>query len=242
VFEAAFWGFVGGFALIVGAVVALRWDVPQRVIALVMGFGAGVIIAALAFDLTDEAFRLGGADAVTLGLAGGAVAFFAGDWVIDHFGGRDRKRSGGEQAGGSGTAIALGALLDGIPESVALGISLLAGGGVSVAFVVAVFLSNVPEALSASTGLRQAGHSPRWILSLWIAVAAASALAAGLGYVALGGASPDLVAFILAFAAGAMLVMLADTMMPEAFAHGGNVVGLVTVLGFTLSYLISTLE
>jgi ZIP family zinc transporter len=242
VLEAAFWGFVGGVALLVGAGIGLRIGASQRIIALVMAFGSGVLVSALAFELTDEAFQRGGTDAVALGLAAGALAFFAGDWVVDHRGGQDRKRSGGQQSEGSAGGIVVGAMLDGIPESVAIGVSLLEGGGVSVAVVVAVFLSNVPESLSAATGLRRAGHSPRWILGLWLGVAVISALAAGLGYAVLGDASANVIGFIQAFAAGAILTMLADTMMPEAFEGGGRVVGLATVLGFAIAFLLSTSE
>ena len=240
--EAAFWGFVGGFALLVGAVIGLRTHASQRVIALVMAFGAGVLVAALAFELTGEAFRRGGTDAVALGLAAGALAFFWGDWAVDRRGGHDRKRSGGQQSEGAAGGIVVGALLDGIPESVAIGVSLLEGGAVSAAVVVAVFLSNVPESLSAATGLRRAGHTPKWILGLWLGVAVLSALAAALGYALLGDASPNVIGFIQAFAAGAILTMLADTMMPEAFESGGRVVGLATVLGFAIAFLLSTAE
>jgi ZIP family zinc transporter len=242
VLEAAFWGFVGGAALLIGAVVGVRASTSQRTIGLVMAFGAGVLISALAFELTAESFDRGGTVTVGLGLAAGGLSFFAGDWVLDRRGGKHRKRSGGEQAGGAAGAIVLGALMDGIPESVAIGVSLLGGAGVGVATVAAVFLSNVPESLSAATGLRKAGHSERWILGLWLAVALVSALAAGIGYAVLGGASPSLIGFIQAFAAGAILTMLADTMMPESFQHGGNVVGLVTLLGFALAFLLSTAE
>lgn len=240
--EASFWGFVGGFALLVGAVAGLAFRASPRVIGLIMAFGAGVLISALTFELTDEAFRRGGTDAVALGLATGAIAFFVGDWVVDHRGGSDRKRSGGQQAAGSGAAIAVGAVLDGIPESVAIGVSLIDAGEVGAAVVAAVFLSNIPESLSAAAGLRRAGRSVGWILGLWLAVALVCALAAGLGYATLGDASPDLVGFIQAFAAGAILTMLADTMMPESFEHGGSVVGLVTVVGFALAFLLSTVE
>lgn len=239
---ATFWGAVGGISLLLGAVIGLTARPTQRIIGLVMAFGAGVLISALAFELTDEAYKQGGADAVAVGLAAGALAFFSADWVVDHRGGNHRKRSGGEQAGGSATAIVIGALLDGIPESVAIGVSLLGGGTVSAAVVAAVFLSNVPESLSAATGLKKAGHSTRWILGLWTAVVVISAVAAGLGYALLGGASANLTAGIQAFAAGAILTMLADTMMPESFEHGGSVVGLVTVAGFASAFLLSTLE
>jgi zinc transporter, ZIP family len=238
--EATFWGFVGGFALLIGAALGLLLGASQRLIGLVMAFGAGVLISALAFELTEEAFRRGGTDAVAVGLAVGGLAFFVGDWIVDHRGGNHRKRSGGEQAGGSGAAIVVGAMLDGIPESVAIGVSLLGGGSVGVAVVAAVFLSNVPESLSAASGLRKAGHSPTWILGLWLAVAVISAVAAGLGYAFLGDASANVIGFIQAFAAGAILTMLADTMMPESFEHGGSVVGLVTLAGFALAFLLST--
>jgi ZIP family zinc transporter len=240
--EAAFWGLVGGFALLVGGVIGLKLPASQRLIGLVMAFGAGVLISALSFELTDEAFRRGGIDAVAAGMAAGAIAFFAGDWVIDHRGGNHRKRSGGEQEGGSATAIVLGALMDGIPESVAIGVSLVGGGAVAAPVVVAVFLSNVPESLSAATGLTKAGHSSRYVIGLWTAVMLVSAVAAGLGYALLGDASGNVIAAIQAFAAGAILTMLADTMMPEAFEHGGAAVGLVTVLGFALAFFLSTLE
>jgi zinc transporter, ZIP family len=238
--EAAFWGLVGGFALLVGAVAGLVLPASQRLIGLVMAFGAGVLISALAFELTEEAFRRSGTGAVAAGLAAGALGFYAGDRVLDQRGGNHRKRSGGEQSGGSASAIVLGALMDGIPESVAIGVSILGGGTVSGAVVAAVFLSNVPESLSAATGLRKAGRSAAWVLGLWTAVMLVSAAAAALGYRFLGDASPAVVGFIQAFAAGAILTMLSDTMMPESFAHGGAAVGLVTVAGFALAFLLST--
>jgi ZIP family zinc transporter len=240
VLEAAFWGLVGGGALVVGALVGLLVPTSQRTIGLIMGFGAGVLISALAFELTEEAYTQGGTAPVALGLALGAVSFFVGDAIVDGRGGEHRKRSGGEQEGGVAGAIVLGALMDGIPESVAIGVTLLDGGGVGVAVVAAVFLSNVPESLSAATGLRKAGHSTRWILGLWTLVALVSALAAALGYALLGDAPAELVAGIQAFAAGAILVMLADTMMPKSFKHGGRTVGLATALGFALAFLLST--
>ena len=240
--EAAGWGLVGGAALVVGALVGLRFDFPLRWVGLVMAFGAGVLISAVAFDLTHESFERGGHDAVAAGLGAGALVYFGGDWVIDNLGGEHRKRSGGQQAGGNAMALLLGAVLDGIPESFAIGVSLLQGSGVGVAFVAAVFISNVPEALSSATGMRRAGSSALHVLGIWSAVTLVSGLAAAIGFALMDGVSDDVIAFIQAFAAGAILTMLADTMMPEAFEDSGAVVGLATVLGFTLAFFLTTFE
>lgn len=259
--EAAWWGFVGGAALLVGALLGLYLKVGLRVIGLVMAFGAGVLISAVAFELTQEAYRSAGSSAAALGLAAGSLTFFTGDWLIDRQGGHRRKSpvhggvrlpapaaDGGAAdtaagttsgaAASSGAALVLGALLDGIPESAAIGISLIGGGGVGVAVVVAVFLSNIPESMSATTGLKASGRSTRWILGLWSLVVASSTVSAALGYALLGGASEETVAFIQTFAAGAILTMLADTMMPEAVEHAGRLVGLLTVLGFAVAFFL----
>jgi len=185
-----------------------------------MAIGAGVLIPSVAFELMDEAYKSGGFDAAAIGLLAGAVAFFVADWLMNNGGGGNRKRSGGQQEGGFATTITIGALMDGISESVAIGISLLGGGSVSAAMVAAVFLSNVPEGLSAASGMKKAGHSTLRILALWGAVTVTSAFAALVGYVFLARASGNVVAAIQAFAAGAILTMLASTMMPEAYEEG----------------------
>jgi zinc transporter, ZIP family len=238
---AGFWGFVGGASLLMGALVGIYAGASRRTIATVMALGAGVLISSVAFELMDEAYQIGGFDASALGLSLGAVAFFFADREVNRRGGTRRKNSGGKQ-GDSASAIAIGALLDGIPESAAIGISLLEGGTISAALVAAVFLSNVPEGLSSAAGMRQNGRSTAHILGLWGGVTAASAVAALLGYFFLAGAPEDLVAGIQAFAAGAILTMLASTMMPEAYEEGGEVVGLVTAAGFLLSFILSHLE
>lgn len=235
--EAALWGAVAGSSLLMGAAIGLRFRFGQRVIGLVMGFGSGVLISALAFELTLEAFAAGGTGPLVIGLMLGALSFFGADWYIDRRGGEHRKRSSGQQQSGSANAIVAGALMDGIPESFVIGIALLHHPEIPLAMVGAVFLSNVPESLSAATGLRTAGHSPRYIMSLWAGVMLASAVGAGAGNAFMGGASEELIAGVEAFAGGAILTMLADTMMPEAFESGGNTVGLVTVAGFATAFL-----
>lgn len=130
-------------------------------------------------------------------------------------------------------------MLDGIPESAAIGISLIEGNGVGIALVAAVFLSNVPEGLSSAAGMKRAGRSTAHVLGLWGAVTLASTLAALFGYLFLAGASGNIVAAIQAFAAGATLTMLASTMMPEAYEDGGPVVGVATTVGFLLAFVLS---
>ena len=247
--QAGLWGLLGGAALVVGAAVAYFVALPARVVATVMALGSGVLISAVSFDLMEEDFRTGGFTATAIGFVAGAAAYTAANVIVSRRGARHRKRSGsspqesqpGSSEGGSGLAIAVGALLDGIPESVAIGISLLGGGGVSVATVAAVFLSNVPEGLSSAAGMRRAGRSATYIFGVWIGIALASGLAALLGNLALAGAPPGIGAATNAVAAGAILAMIADTMIPEAFEETHDYAGLVTVLGFLAAFALTKL-
>lgn len=241
--ESFAWGFVAASSLIVGGLVALWYRVGERTLGMVMAFGSGVLISAVAFELVEEAFDTAAGDGgVGLGLFAGSAVFFAGDALIDRMGGEHRKHSGGRQAAGSPLAIVLGIVLDGIPESIVLGLTVVAGGSVSVAFLIAVALSNLPEAIAASSGLRESGWAKGHVLGLWTLVTLVSALAALVGFTAFDSASPNTIAFVLSFAGGAILTMLADTMMPEAFEHGGKLVGVVTTCGFALAFGISALE
>jgi ZIP family zinc transporter len=239
--EASLWGLGAASALVIGALIGLAGGVPRRIVALAMAFGAGALISALAFDLTEDAFTHGGTLPVAGGLAIGALVFFMGDQLL-HRRDQAKRRVRVARDEGNGPAIVLGALLDGIPESVVLGSTLLAGVGVGIPFLAAVFISNVPEALSAASDLRRAGHEPAWIIGLWVGVAVVSGLAAAFGYWLLGGMGANLVPLIQAFAAGAILTMLADTMIPEAFAEGGDLTGLATVFGFAAAFLLSTVS
>ncbi|NIZ90577.1 ZIP family metal transporter [Kineococcus rubinsiae] len=244
--EAGGWGLLGGAALVVGAAVAWFATVPSRVVAAVMAFGAGVLISALAFDLAEEAADEGGLVATTLSFLAGALLYVAANAVLARRGARHRKRSGAQQPsegqqGGSGAAIAVGALLDGVPESVVLGVGLLGGGGVSAAVVAAVVISNVPEGLSSVAGMKRAGRSARYVFGVWTGIALISAVAAAVGNAALGGAPPELVAGITALAAGAILTMVADTMIPEAFERTQLFTGLITTLGFLVAFTVSRL-
>jgi ZIP family zinc transporter len=207
-----------------------------------MAFGSGVLISAVAFELVEEAWdREGGRSSVALGLFAGSVTFWAGDLLIDRMGGGDRKHSGGRQAQGSPLAIVLGTVLDGVPESLVLGLTIVVEGSVSAAFLVAVALSNVAESVAATIGLVQAGWSRRRVLTLWLGVSLTLGLAALAGYAVFNSVSSGVVAFVLSFAGGAILTMLADTMMPEAFEHGGRLVGVVTTFGFAFAFAISSL-
>jgi zinc transporter, ZIP family len=237
--EAALWGLVTGGSLWVGASLAAFARLSTRAIGLAMAFGAGALIAAVAYELVIDAFatdlRL-----ASVGFACGGLTFYVGDVLIDRMGGEGRKSMTGDaQLAGSATAIVLGTVLDGIPESFVLGSSLVEEGSVPVAVVVGVFVSNVPEALSGTAGLLAAGWERARVFKMWSAVVAASVAATIGGFLltdSIGGAGG---AFVTAFAAGALLVMLADTLMPEAFELGGREAGLLTAFGFAVGFGLS---
>ena len=242
--EAGLWGLLGGGALVIGALIAWITTVPPKVVASVMAFGSGVLISAVAFDLMEEAVHIGGLLPTALGFLGGAIVYLAANLVLARRGARHRKRSGEQQPSeqersGSGAAIAIGALLDGVPESVVLGVSLLGGGSVSLSVLAAVFISNVPEGLSSAAGMKHNGRSARYVFGVWGGIAVASGVAALLGYVLLGGAPPQVEAVITAVAAGAILTMIADTMIPEAFENTHAWTGLITTVGFLTAFAIS---
>jgi ZIP family zinc transporter len=243
------WGLLSASSLVIGSVFALLVRIPLRVIGLIMGFGAGVLISAVAFDLVEEAAAKSTGDgAIITGLFAGCLVYFGGDRLIDRLGGGDRKdptgavEEGEKDDGGSPLSIVLGTVLDGIPESMVIGLTIFEGGAVGAAYLVAVFISNLPESISSTSGLLVSRWAKSRILWLWIGITVVSAFASLAGYSLFQDSSPGVVAFVLTFAAGAILTMLANTMMPEAFKHGGKWVGIMVTLGFATAYTIHLLD
>jgi ZIP family zinc transporter len=242
--QAGGWGLLAGSALLVGAAVGYLARIPQRVVASVMAFGAGVLLSAVSFELISEAHAQGGMLATSVGAVSGALLFTGCNMVLARRGARHRKRSGGHQPSedehsGSGKAIALGALLDGVPESMVIGTSVLGGGAVSTVTVAAVFISNVPEGLSSAAGMRRAARPARYVFGLWGGIAVVAGLAAVAGSTLLGGLPPAGLAGLTGLAAGAILAMVADTMIPEAFENAHLAIGVVLVAGFLIAFGLS---
>lgn len=236
-------GLLAGVALLVGSVVAWFIRVPAAMIAAVMAFGSGVLISALAFELVDEAVQTGGLTPTVFGFSVGAVIYVGLNVLLARYGARHRKRSGQkhptpEEHPSSGGAIAIGALIDGVPESMVLGLSFLTGGGLSLPIFAAIFISNVPEGLSSTAGMKNAGRSARYVFGIWGGIAVACGLSAIAGYLLLAGAPPTTLAFVNALAAGAILAMITDTMIPEAFEEAALYSGLLTTLGFLAAFSI----
>ncbi|MCY7352698.1 MAG: ZIP family zinc transporter [Cytophagaceae bacterium] len=251
---AGFWGLVSGSALVLGAVIGYYVQVSQRIIAAVMAFGSGVLISTLSLELMEDAFERGGFNATAIGFVGGAGVYTGANWLLARQGAKHRKRSGLQQhqewqqhqtkansGGDNGMALAIGALLDGIPESIVIGLSLLAGGAVNVVAVVAIFLSNLPEGLSSAAGMKKAGRPAHYVLLLWGGIALISGLSSLAGYSIFSNFSGEVVAATTAVAAGAVLAMIADTMLPEAFETTHNFTGMITVLGFLSAFFLSKL-
>ena len=230
------WGALAASSLVIGALLGIARPWPGRLIGLVLAFGAGALISAVSFDLAEQGARLGDRGVLAVGLGLGAVTFFALNRWLE----RQRRRGNGAAADeDSGTALALGAFLDGIPEQLVLGIGIAAGEGVSVGLLTAIFVSNLPEAVGSSVAMRAAGTRPAAIRRLWVFIALVCTAASVAGYAIADNVSDNLNAGVNGFAAGALLVMLIDSMVPEAVRKGGDIAGLVTVLGFAIAAALS---
>jgi ZIP family zinc transporter len=239
---AAIWGGLAAFSLVVGAMLAIRFKFSNLITGAVMGFGGGALISSIAYELVPESMISGSGKFMILAFMAGALIFFFADWIIDRSGGEQRKSIAARQDDGSGTAIFLGTLLDGIPESLILGMGLATGGAVSFAFMMAVFVSNLPEGIAGTRSLLSVGHSANRVLLMWTGLVLASALASALGFAFVRWLPAADGRYARAFAAGAVLTMLSDVMMPEAFEHGGKIVGLLATLGFLTAAILSVME
>ncbi len=226
--EAILWGAVGAAPLFVGAVLAVvrRW--PPMLLGLVLGFGGGALVASIAFELWEEGLRLAGAVPLVVGLAAGAACYYVGDRIIE-------RRASAAASGGQGGPLAIGALLDGIPEQLVLGIGLASGEGVSVALVIAIVVSNLPESIGSASDLLAGGMRRSRVMLLWAALAVVCALATVGGFALADAVSPEVRAGASGFAAGALLVMLVDSMIPDAQSKAKENTGLATVIGFAVA-------
>lgn len=238
-----FWGLVATSSLVLGGLIGCFIPIGKRTLGLVMAFGAGVLISAVAYELVFEAVtQAKGTGGPTAGIFLGALTFYFADRIISNIGASDRKAIQGAAGASLVVPMLLGIMLDGIPESTVIGLGILEGGTVSIAMLVAIFISNLPEAIAGTTGMKAGGWSTGKILGLWVAIAVLCAGFTIAGFTLFRDASPFLLSFVNTFAAGAILTMLANSMMPEAFKHGGKLAGLVTVLGFSTAVLVAVLE
>ncbi|MHB1276018.1 MAG: ZIP family metal transporter [Candidatus Humimicrobiaceae bacterium] len=235
------YSFLAGFSLILGVIIGTIFKIGQRAIAAIMAFGSGVLICALTFGLMEEAFKHGGFDAIVIGFLIGGVVFIGGDFLVHRYGGRNHKKRKHFKSvrETNGKAIILGASLDGIPESIALGLSLLEKNGIGLLMLAAIFLSNLPESISSIDDLRKEGFSTKKIYFMWSIVSMGSIAAAILSYIFLKNINLNMRGIIESFASGAILAMLADSMMPEAYEEGGYLIGLLTMLGFLTAFILS---
>ncbi len=240
--KALLFGFGASSALIIGAAIGAKWTPPRPLVRVLLAFASGALIAALAFELFDDSFKQGGPWRAGLGLLAGAATFILIDWLLERRvqSQKEQKSSGAKSAarGGVGFALLAAVTLDGVPENLALGVTLVEGA--ALALLVAIFFSNFPEALAGSVEMRDGGMSARAVMITWSAAAVALAAAAIGGYLVAGMLRPETVAWALAFACGAVLASVADTLMPEAFERGQPFNAFATAAGFFLSYVLSS--
>jgi ZIP family zinc transporter len=241
--NAFLWGFLATISLAVGGLIGIFFKIGKRPLGLIMAFGAGVLLSAVAYELVFKAVKgsaLSGASMI--GLLTGALFFFMIDRLIGRMGAGGRKKISGVHESNIVVPIVLATILDGIPETLVIGISLLGGGEVGLGMLVAVFISNLPEAIAGTSGMVAGAWRRGKILLLWLLIAVICAFSSLAGFSLLGNADPSTISFIQTFAGGAILVMLTNTMIPEAYEHGGKLAGIFTVLGFAVAVSMAVLE
>jgi len=241
--NAFLWGLLATSSLILGGIIASRFSLSNRALGIIMAFGAGTLISAVSYELIFEAMRLArGTGFPAFGMFCGSFTFYAADRLIEKFGARHSLSAEASKSAALVIPMVLGIILDGVPESIVIGLGIFEGGTVSLAMLVAVFISNLPEAIAGTTGMKATGRSRKKIILLWVVIALVCAGATVAGYSLFSGASARWLAFIQAFAGGAILMMLANSMMPEAFEHGKKLAGVFTVFGFLVSVSLIILE
>jgi zinc transporter, ZIP family len=246
------WGLAVGGSLVAGAAAAAFFRLPSRVAATLTAFGGGILFSAVALELVPEADREAGTALTALGLLAGTLVYVGADWWL----GRDAdrmalRRSGHAAAAGQpmempagqaeasrGESIAVGIFVDGVPESIALGLT-AAEGEIGVALLAGILIGNVVEAYGAAQPIIAGGHTRRFAVTLLTAIGFALAFATVLGATVLADASPELVGFAQAVAAGAVLAVISIAIVPHAFSEVNRIAASATVVGFIAGYLLS---
>ncbi len=237
------WGIISTSSLVLGGLIGSTLKIGNKSLGIVMAFGQGVLISAIAYELVYESVILAKFSGIpVVSFLGGALTFFFADHIVGNMGGSNRKKISAPSASILIIPMIIGTIMDGIPESTVLGLGILETGTVSLAMLVAIFISNLPEAIAGSVGMKSSGWSVQKIISLWLVIALICAFFTVLGYSLFGNASDGMIAFVNAFAGGAMLMMLANTMIPEAYINAGKLAGVFTVIGFIVSVAIIILE
>jgi len=241
--NAFLWGLLATSSLIIGGVIASRFSLSKKALGVIMAFGAGTLISAISYELIFEAVKLApGTGFAAFGLFAGALTFYFSDKLIEKFGAGKTMEIEASHSSRLIIPMVLAIILDGIPESIVIGLGIFEGGGVSMAMLVAVFISNLPEAIAGTTGMKAAGWSRLKIQSLWVLIAVVCAVSSVAGFSLFSGVPVQWLAFINAFAGGAILLMIANSMIPEAYEHGGKLAGIFTVLGFFVSVAVVIME
>ncbi|MCU0370377.1 MAG: hypothetical protein MUC31_03090 [Bacteroidales bacterium] len=241
--NAFLWGLLATSSLVIGGIIAVNFNLSKRALGVIMAFGAGTLISAISYELIFESVKLGkGTGYPAFGLFAGALTFFFSDKLIESFSGADPMDTDAHRSSGLIIPMVLAIILDGIPESIVIGLGIFEGGGVSLAMLVAVFISNLPESIAGSTGMKASGWSRLKIQSLWVLIALICAASSVAGFSLFSGVTDKWLSFVNAFAGGAILIMIANSMIPEAYEHGGKLAGLFTVLGFFVSVAVVIFE